>query len=53
MNKITREFVSNEKREFKFKLGQVLASSLAGFIGGFLVATIIWVVIYSYVVPAA
>ncbi len=44
--KITRDFISKENRDFTFKIGKVLASSLAGFIIGALVATIILVTGY-------
>jgi len=43
MRKILREFISNEKRAYKFKFGKVIASSLAGFVVGVIVATIILV----------
>lgn len=46
MNKITRDFISNENRDYKFKMGTLVASSLAGFISGFIVATIILVSLY-------
>ncbi len=42
MNSLARDFVSVEKRLFSFKLGHHVASSLAGFIAGATVATIIW-----------
>ncbi len=45
-NKVVRDFISSEKREFKFKIGKLLASSLAGFLAGAVVATIILVTAY-------
>jgi len=48
MNNITRDFVSEEKREYKFKFGQLIASSLSGFIGGAVVASIIWIIVLEY-----
>jgi len=42
---IKRDFVSEEKREFKFKLGTTIASALTGFIAGALVASMTWAVI--------
>jgi len=37
-----RDFVSWEPREFKFKIGKTLASSLSGFVAGVIFASIIW-----------
>lgn len=48
MNKLTRDFVSEEKRQYDFKFGQVIASSLFGFICGSVVASMIWIVILEY-----
>jgi len=48
MNKITRDFISEENRQYNFKFGQLIASSLSGFICGALVATIIWIVALKY-----
>ena len=45
-NKILRDFVSEEKRSFRFQLGKVVASSLTGFIVGAITATIILVTGY-------
>jgi len=42
MNNVTKDFVSNEPREYKFKLGTVIASSLSGFIAGVLLTSIAW-----------
>lgn len=44
MNKLTRDFISEEKRDYKFRLGGLIASSLSGFVGGAIVATIIWII---------
>lgn len=40
--KILRDFISNEERDFKVKVGSTIASSLTGFIAGIIVASIIW-----------
>jgi len=45
-NKLLRDFISEEKRPFKFQIGKVIASSLAGFVIGATVATIILVTGY-------
>jgi hypothetical protein len=50
MGKLTRDFISDEKREYKIKFGHLLASSLSGFICGALVATVIWMIAFRYLV---
>lgn len=45
MNTIVRDFVSEEPREYSFKLGHTIASALSGFIAGVLVTGIVWYVI--------
>ena len=42
MGKFFREFVSMEKRSYAMKLGNFTASSLAGFVAGAVVASLIW-----------
>lgn len=42
MNNLLKDFVSKESRDFSFKIGRDLASSLSGFITGVVVASIIW-----------
>lgn len=42
MKPILRDFVSEEKRDFKYKLGQVVASGLSGFVIGIIAASIFW-----------
>ena len=37
-----RDFVSNEPRFYRFKIGTVIASSLSGFIAGVLITSIAW-----------
>ena len=36
------DFVSQEKKSYRFIIGRVLASSLSGFIAGFIFASILW-----------
>jgi tetrahydromethanopterin S-methyltransferase subunit B len=48
MNNIIRDFVSQEQREYKVKMGGILASALSGFIAGLIVASIIWMVAFKY-----
>ncbi len=47
MKKIKDDFISTEKKEYKWKIGTVIASSLSGFIVGLLVATIIFLVLFD------
>ena len=42
MQSIFRDFISVEERYFTFKIGKTIASSLAGFVAGIIVASIIW-----------
>ena len=49
MNNLIREFISDEKRDYRFKLGDLIASSLSGFITGAVVASIVWIVVLNYV----
>ncbi|KKT12933.1 MAG: hypothetical protein UV95_C0005G0001 [Candidatus Falkowbacteria bacterium GW2011_GWF2_43_32] len=47
MKEIVDEFVSRERRKFKWSLGRVVASSLSGFIAGIIVATIFFLTIFN------
>jgi len=47
---IKRDFISDEKREFKYKLGTTIASALTGFIAGAVVASMAWAIIISAVI---
>jgi len=47
MEEIQDSFISHEHRRFKFKLGKILASSLSGFIAGFIVASIIFLSLFD------
>lgn len=42
--KYLKDFVSNEHREFPYKVGKIVASSLSGFIAGVVFASIFWLV---------
>lgn len=35
------DFISEEKRSYKFKIGKIIASSLSGFVAGAVFATIV------------
>ncbi|MCX6736877.1 MAG: hypothetical protein NTW73_02215 [Candidatus Parcubacteria bacterium] len=39
---IQRDFISDEKRTFKYKIGKILASSLSGFIAGCIFSSLAW-----------
>ncbi len=47
MKKVKDDFISKEQRDFKWKLGSVIASSLSGFIVGFIIAVIIFVALFD------
>ncbi len=47
MKNLQKDFILTEQREFKWKIGSVIASSLSGFIVGFLVAVIIFIVLFD------
>lgn len=42
MNKFLRDFICVEDRQYKFKIGKITASALAGFAVGALTATVFW-----------
>ena len=42
VNNLIEDFVSNENRQYKFKIGTLIASSLSGFIAGVLLTSIAW-----------
>jgi len=55
MNKLrdlSRDFISEEQRYFKFKIGKTLASSLSGFIAGVIFTSVFWLII-SYFLKAS
>jgi hypothetical protein len=45
-----REFVSNEKRNYRMQIGSTLASSLAGVVCGAVMASIIWYIAFQYTI---
>jgi hypothetical protein len=46
MNNLARDFISDEKRDFTFKIGHTLASALSGFVAGTVASVIIFAVFY-------
>jgi hypothetical protein len=49
MHKLTRDFISEEKRRYDFKLGEVMASALTGFVVGVITASIVWMLAIHYI----
>lgn len=47
MKKIAEDFISNEKKDFKWVLGKVNASALSGFLAGLAVATIFFFTVFD------
>jgi hypothetical protein len=43
-----REFISDEKRNYKIQIGSTIASSLAGVVCGAVLASIIWYAALKY-----
>jgi hypothetical protein len=43
-----REFISDEKRNYKLHIGSTIASSLAGVICGAIIASIVWYIAFKY-----
>lgn len=42
LQSIVREFVSEEKRDYRFKIGYTIASALTGFLVGAASASVVW-----------
>jgi hypothetical protein len=49
IKKVLREFISEEKRNYKLRLGNIMASSLTGFTCGTISASIIWYIAFKYI----
>jgi len=47
MEDLKDSFISNEKRNFKWHLGKVIASSLSGFLAGIIVTVIFFVTLFD------
>jgi hypothetical protein len=52
MPKLSDDFVSNDPKTFEWKIGQVLASSLSGFIAGLIVASIFFMTVFDLTLKA-
>jgi|GEM_PF-3588275 len=46
---LRKAFVSDDKQKYAFKLGQVVASALSGFVVGVITATVIWMLALYYI----
>ncbi|KKU51188.1 MAG: hypothetical protein UX74_C0031G0011 [Parcubacteria group bacterium GW2011_GWA2_47_10b] len=49
MEKLLRDFISHEDRQYNFKLGQLIASALTGFLAGLVSASIVWMLALYYI----
>jgi hypothetical protein len=49
MNTQPNDFVSREPREFHFKIGRSIASSLSGLIAGAIITSVLWLIGIWYV----
>ena len=47
-----RDFISEEQRDFRVRIGYTLASSLFGFVCGIIISSIIWLITINYLVDA-
>lgn len=47
IKELKEEFISHEKRNFKFSLGKIIASSLSGFIAGIIVTVIFFLTLFD------
>jgi hypothetical protein len=50
ISKFMREFISEENRSYKLRIGNTIASSLAGLVCGVIIASIIWYVALKYII---
>lgn len=53
MPKLSEEFVSNDPKNFEWKIGHVLASSLSGFIAGLIVAGVFFLAVFDLTLKAS
>lgn len=48
MTSIAREFISEERRNYRFKIGTTIASAFAGFLAGVIVTSMVFVTVVSF-----
>ena len=51
-SKLMRDFISEENRNYKLRIGSTIASSLTGIVCGAILASIIWFIALNYIVTA-
>lgn len=49
MKRLLRDFISYENRDYPFKVGRTIASSLTGFVVGIVAANIVWTTTVKYI----
>ncbi|MFA4999812.1 MAG: hypothetical protein WC545_00405 [Patescibacteria group bacterium] len=49
MSKVLKELVVNEERNFKWRIGKMIASSFAGFIAGLVVASAFFLAVFDLI----
>jgi hypothetical protein len=47
MKKTSNDFISNDKKNFKWRFGKLLASSLSGFIAGLIVSALFFLTLFD------
>jgi len=47
MKKTSNDFISNDKKKFDWKFGNILASSLSGFIAGIIVSALFIITLFD------
>lgn len=52
MKNLFRDFISYEKRDYDYKIGRTVASSLTGFLVGAIATHIIWFTTFQHLVEA-
>lgn len=48
MTGISQDFISGERRSYRFKIGTTIASALAGFLAGIIVTSMVFVTVVSF-----
>lgn len=48
MEGISRDFISEERRNYRFKIGTTIASALAGFLAGVIVTSMVFVSVIAF-----
>jgi len=48
LKRLGRDLVSDERRDYKMRLGSVIASSLFGILCGVVISSIVWFIAFGY-----